>query len=67
MDMDLAIKTMGWLIGAFAAVMLSLGHVMSGDGSTGFKVLQAEEVCKASGAVGVTIDNELHHLCGRRQ
>ena len=65
MDMDGAIKILTWCIGAFAAVMFGLGHVMTGNGNDGLKAMDAQTVCNEnSQVIGVDIDGgEKHHLC----
>ena len=67
MDMDKAIKIMGWFIGAFAAVMLGLGYVMTGNGNDGLQAMDAQLMCDQNiNIVGVDINGgEKTHLCRR--
>ncbi len=67
MDMDGAIKIAGWCIGVFAAVMFSLGYVMTGNGNDGLKAMDAQALCDRNRKViGVDIDGGAkHHLCRR--
>lgn len=51
MDMDLAYKTMGWLIGAFAGVMLAMGHYMSPEKNG------LQEMAKAKACAGFVVFN----------
>jgi hypothetical protein len=57
MDMDGAIKIMGWCVGAFAAVMFGLGHVMTGNGNDGLLAMDAQAMCDRNRKViGVNIN-----------
>jgi hypothetical protein len=64
MDMDSAIKVMVWCVLAFSVTMFGLGHVMSGNGAKGYKVMQAETQCGKSGAAGIEIDGKYTYVCG---
>lgn len=67
MDMDDAIRVMKWCIFAFAFVMFSLGHVMSGNGNDGLQAMDAQNLCdQNSNVVGVEINGgKKTHLCRR--
>ncbi len=57
MDMDRAIKIMGWSIFAFAVTMMGLGHVMTGNGNDGLQAMDARAVCNEnSKVIGVDIN-----------
>ena len=57
MDMDRAIKILGWCIGAFAGVMFGLGHVMTGNGNDGLQAMDAQILCDQNiNVVGVEIN-----------